>query len=175
MTAAVSESLDQDPMIRLCREQDLGRLTEIYNQAVLDGGSTADLEPVSREARRDWLRVHRPDQGHPVMVVEVEGEVQAFGSLSSYYDRPGYAKTCELGYYVDRSARGRGLATALVRALIDAAKKSGMRMVVAVIFDDNPGTKGVLGHFGFQRFGLLPKGAADRYEVHDVSYWVLTL
>lgn len=170
-----SGSPGQAPVIRPCRDQDLDRVTEIYNQAVLDGGSTADIEPVSRDARRVWFLDHRPEQGHPVLVVQIDGVVQAFGSLSPYYDRPGYAATCELGYYVDRSARGRGLATVLVEALLDRAREAGMKKAVAIIFDDNVGTRAVLGHFGFACFGLLPQGASDRYGPHDVSYWVLSL
>ena len=42
------------PRIRLCRRGDLEAVTAIYNQAVMDGGSTADTAPVSLDQRLQW-------------------------------------------------------------------------------------------------------------------------
>lgn len=167
--------VDQAVAIRPCHVQDMVRITEIYNQAVLDGGATADTDPVNLADRTAWFQSHRCQEGHPILVAQVEGRVQAFGSLSTYYDRPGYELTAELGYYVDRSARRKGLASALVSALLGQARDYGLRLIVALIFDDNMGSKRVLEQFGFDQFGILPKGARDRYHLHDVSYWFLSL
>ena len=163
------------PRIRLCRRGDLEAVTAIYNQAVMDGGSTADTAPVSLDQRLEWLLAHDPDQGHPVLVLEQEGKVLAFGSLSAYYDRPGYQETCELSYYVNRGSRGRGLGALMVHSLLDRARQEGMRLAVATVFDDNTASKALLQRFGFSRFGLLPQAAWDRFVLHDVSYWSLSL
>ncbi|WP_052323206.1 GNAT family N-acetyltransferase [Bifidobacterium sp. 7101] len=163
------------PRIRLCRRGDLEAVTAIYNQAVMDGGSTADTAPVSLDQRLRWWLEHDPDQGHPVLVLEQEGRVLAFGSLSAYYDRPGYQETCELSYYVDRDSRGRGLGALMVHSLLERAQQVGMRLAVAIIFDDNSASKALLHRFGFSRFGLLSQAAWDRFALHDVSYWSLSL
>lgn len=168
-------SADQAMVIRPCHVQDMVRITEIYNQAVLDGGATADTDPVNLADRTAWFQSHQSEHGHPILVAQVGGMVQAFGSLSTYYDRPGYKFTAELGYYVDRSARCQGLASALVSALLGQAKDYGLQLIVALVFDDNMGSKRVLEQFGFDKFGILPKGARDRYHLHDVSYWFLSL
>ncbi|WP_445342761.1 GNAT family N-acetyltransferase [Bifidobacterium sp. ESL0827] len=163
------------PRIRLCRRGDLEAVTAIYNQAVMDGGSTADTAPVSLDQRLQWWLDHDPDQGHPVLVLEQEGKVLAFGSLSAYYDRPGYQETCELSYYVNRDSRGQGLGALMVHSLLERAQQVGMRLAVAIIFDDNSASKALLHRFGFSRFGFLPQAAWDRFALHDVSYWSLSL
>lgn len=163
------------PRIRFCRRGDLEAVTAIYNQAVMDGGSTADTAPVNLDQRLEWLLAHDPDHGHPALVLEQEDKVLAFGSLSAYYDRPGYQETCELSYYVDRDSRGRGLGALMFHSLLERAQQEGMRLAVAIIFDDNSASKALLHRFGFSCFGLLPQAAWDRFVLHDVSYWSLSL
>ena len=44
--------------MRTANQDDWARIIEIYNQAVLEGGKTADLEIVSVEQRKEWLNQH---------------------------------------------------------------------------------------------------------------------
>ena len=49
-------SAEHQPVtIRDARESDLKAITDIYNQAVVAGGSTADLVPRTLEQRRQWV------------------------------------------------------------------------------------------------------------------------
>lgn len=163
-------------VIRNAEDRDLPAITAIYNQAVVAGGSTADLHERTLEQRRVWVESHSPRQRYPVVVGEdVPGHVAAFASLSRYHPREGYDGVDELSYYVDEHARCRGYGTQLVQWLIDAARERGCRMVTALIFADNAGSVALMQHYGFQRFGLLPRACIDGKRYLDMSYWYLDL
>ena len=138
---------DMSYTIRAAVDADVPAIADIYNEAVIRGGASADLEPVSLESRRAWVDSHQPRAKYPVVVIKgPEGAVVGFGSLSKFHQRAGYDGIAELSYYIAGDHQRQGLGTALMR------------------------------RFGFIRFGLLPAavGALDG-KLHDMSYWVKAL
>lgn len=61
----------------------------------------------------------------------------------------------ELGYWIARTAWGRGYATEAARALIAAARALGHRRLVAGHFVDNPASGRVLAKLGFASTGAI--------------------
>lgn len=170
-------SAEHQPVtIRDARESDLQAITDIYNQAVVAGGSTADLVPRTLEQRRQWVDSHQPRDRYPVVVLEdASGRVVAFGSLSKFHPREAYDGVVELSYYVDERARHRRYGTAMVAWLLDAARTRGYRIVTALIFASNAGSIALMNHFGFERYGFLPRACFDGTRYLDMSYWWLPL
>ncbi|MCH9275492.1 GNAT family N-acetyltransferase [Bifidobacterium amazonense] len=166
-------------VIRPAEDRDLTAITDIYNEAVIRGGASADLEPVSLDARRAWVDSHEPRAKYPVVVIDVidettgERTTAGFGSLSKFHTRAGYDGVTELSYYIAGRYHGRGLGTAMVRWLLDAAVERGFRHAAAIIYADNAGSVALMRKFGFTRFGLLPAAVttAGSDEPHDMSYW----
>ncbi|WP_163229278.1 GNAT family N-acetyltransferase [Bifidobacterium aerophilum] len=169
--------------IRPAEERDVRAITDIYNEAVIRGGSSADLEPVSLDARRAWVDSHQPRATYPVVVIDVtdpatgERETAGFGSLSKFHQRAGYDGITELSYYIARRFHRQGLGTEMVRWLLDAAVERGFRHATTIIYADNAGSVALMRAFGFTRFGLLPAAVATAGDdtLHDMSYWVKTL
>lgn len=162
--------------IRDATDADLRAITDIYNAAVLERMSSADIEPRTLEQRRAWVDSHEPRSLYPVVVVQnADGEVVAFGSLSRYHERAGYDGVVELSYYVAAPARRRGVGTLLVSWLLDAARERGMRMATTLIFSDNAGSIALMRRFGFTLFGELPDAVHLPGINHDMSYWYLPL
>ena len=164
-------------VIRPAVEADLPAITDIYNEAVVRGGSSAELEPVSLEARRAWVDAHEPRDRYPVVVIDVETDAgewrtAGFGSLSKFHQRAGYDGVTELSYYIAASCHGRGLGTAMVAWLMDAAVERAFTHAAAIIYADNAGSNALMRRFGFTRFGLLP-GAVTSGDgrLHDMGYW----
>lgn len=158
--------------IRNAEPTDIQSITDIYNEAVLAGGATADLEPRSLEQRTVWVESHSPRDRYPVVVVEsTQGEVIGFGSLSRFHPRQAYDGVVELSYYVASSARGQGVGTALVSWLMDTAGDLGYRMATALIFASNRGSLALMTHFGFIEYGMLPNACYDGKKFLDMSYW----
>src|SRR5436305_15142188 len=80
--------------IRDARESDLSAIVRIYNAAIVTRMSTAQLEPVTLESRRNWLKEHSPDR-HPFWVSETDGKVAGWLTLKSFLSRAGYRDTAE--------------------------------------------------------------------------------
>jgi phosphinothricin acetyltransferase len=141
--------------IRLARREDLDRIVEIYNSTIPSREVTADLEPVSVESRVPWFEAHQPVR-HPLWVVELDGRVIGWASLSAFYGRPAYDGTAELSIYLDASVRGRGLGQRLLNYALEACPALGIRTVLGFIFAHNPASLALFERNGFARWANLP-------------------
>lgn len=164
---------------RPATEADVQALTDIYNAAVIEGGSSADTTPRTVEQRRAWLESHR--EPYAVFVTEADGddgnrEVVGFSALSVFYDRAGYDGVTDLAYYIAPGWRGRGVGTFTLSSLLDEARQRHMRKACGIIFADNAGSVALMRRFGFTQFGLMPAAATDSTgTMRDMSYWYLDL
>lgn len=141
--------------LRHAREADLAAIVAIYNATIPGRQVTADLEPVSVESRRPWFAAHTPDR-HPLWVVEEDGQVVGWMSLSPFYGRPAYAATAELSIYLDPRVRGRGLGGALLDHVAGAAPGLGVRTLLGFIFAHNAPSLALFCARGFAEWGRLP-------------------
>ncbi|OZG57967.1 GNAT family acetyltransferase [Bifidobacterium tissieri] len=162
-------------VIRDAVDDDLSDITRIYNMAVVVGGSTADLTPRNLDQRREWVYSHNPRNQYPVVVIEVDGKVAGFASLSKYHARAGYSDITEFSYYVDKAYARQGLGTMLVDWLVKAATRIGFRIAVCVVFADNVGSTALMHKFGFERYGYLPAACCNGTRLLDVAYWYRNL
>lgn len=143
---------------RLATESDLPRIVEIYNTTIPSRMVTADTEPVTVEARRNWFREHTP-AFRPLWVVEENNEVVAWLSFSVFYGRPAYHRTAELSLYVDENYRRQGIGRELLRDAIQHAPMIGVDALLGFIFAHNTPSIELFLRFGFERWGYLPRVA----------------
>jgi L-amino acid N-acyltransferase YncA len=144
--------------IRDAVEADLRVIIDIYNAAVATRIATAQLEPVTFEERRDWIKEHSPDR-HPFWVLEIEGQVAAWLTIKPFIARCAYRGTAELSVYVDQKFRRRGVARALLEEAITRARSLHIHAMVGLIFGHNQPSLNLFGLLGFERWGFLPKVA----------------
>ena len=158
--------------IRLANENDLLQLLAIYNDEVEHGISTLDLHPRTLEERRVWLEEHNVEN-HP-LIVGVEGdEITGYASLSAYREKEAYRSTVELSVYVARAWRRRGVASALMRTILDMARcDPRTHLVVSVITSGNEASACLHDRFGFTFCGTIPEVGVkfDRYQSIDNYY-----
>jgi len=145
-------------MIRDARETDLESIVRIYNAAIPSRLATADTEPISVESRRPWLREH-DSRRHPLWVVERDGRVVGWLSVSAFYGRPAYASTAELSVYVDPALQRGGVASELVQRALDRAAALSLRTYLGFIFAHNARSLALFAKFGFERWAHLPRVA----------------
>jgi len=145
--------------IRDAATEDLPAIVGIYNSAVPTRVSTADTEPVAVEDRAAWFRAHDPSR-RPLWVMEDGGEIIGWLSLGDFYDgRPAYHATAEVGVYVSRERRGKGLGRRLIEEAISRAPGLGIKTLTAGIFAHNEASVALFEGFGFERWASFPKVA----------------
>ena len=156
-------------MIRNATPDDLGAITDIYNEAILEGGFSGYLEPLAVENRRAWLLAH-PDP-FAVLVTTVDGAVVGYVALSPYRGgRGAFRETCEISYYFASQHRGRGLGKEAIRYAIEQARHAGFRIMVAMILASNQRSVDMLLRFGFAVSGRIPNGAKINGSYVDHLY-----
>jgi L-amino acid N-acyltransferase YncA len=141
--------------VRDAREVDLPAIIKIYNAAIRTRVSTAQLETVTLEGRRNWLKDHSPDR-HPFWVLEREGQVAGWLTLKTFLPRSAYRDTAEVSVYVDENFRRHGVGRALLSEAIVRAPEFGIAAMVGLIFSHNQPSLRLFAQLGFEKWGLLP-------------------
>ncbi len=153
--------------IRYATHQDLPDIVAIYNASIAGRMATADTQPVTVAARETWFRDHDPER-RPLLVAEDARGIAGWLSVRSFYGRPAYHATVELGYYVAPDRRGQGVGRLLLGEALSRAPGLGVRTLLAFVFVHNAPSVGLLEAFGFARWGLLPAVAEMDGREYDV-------
>lgn len=159
------------PSLRPAVDADQEAIRAIYNDAVRC--STAIYTEVERtpDAQRAWFAGKRAG-GWPVSVAtDAAGAVLGFASYGPFRPFPGYAPTVENSLYVAEAARGRGVASALLAALLRQARAAGLHAMVAGIDGANHASFRLHEKFGFTEVGRLPQVAVKFGRRLDLVFY----
>lgn len=157
--------------IRSATLQDLGAITEIYNDAILKTVATFDTEPKTDGEQRSWFEGH--GTRYPILVAEEDNRIVGWASLSQWSDRCAYSDTAEASLYVREGYRGRGIGRKLMEAIIKAGGKSGLHTLIGRIADGNDASIHLTESAGFKHIGVMKEVGRkfDRLlDVHLVQY-----
>ncbi|WP_419728731.1 N-acetyltransferase family protein [Lichenicola sp.] len=143
-------------MIRDAGPADLPRILEITNDAILHGTALWTITPATMETRGAWMR-ERQSAGLPVLVAELDGAVQGFGSYGSFRPHDGFVHTVEHSIYIDPTAQRRGLGNAMLTSLIAHATAAGNHAMIGGIASENTGSILLHERHGFTRAATLPQ------------------
>jgi phosphinothricin acetyltransferase len=136
--------------VRAAGRHDAGAITAIYNQGIAEREATFETRPREPREIEAWL-----EQGLPFLVAEDgDGRVVGWARVSAYSDRCVYEGVGEYGVYVDASARGRGVATRLLRDLGAEAERRGMYKLTSRIFTTNAASLALARACGFAEVGV---------------------
>lgn len=122
-------------------------------------GGEAGLPPVGPDELLAFMRAQLPAlraQGllAPYVIADVDATV--LGGLTLHHLDP-MRDAIEVGYWLFREARGRGVATRSVGALVDHAFDNGLCRVEAHVRVGNGASERVLERLGFEREGVRRK------------------
>ncbi len=143
--------------IRLAVEVDLTAIVEIYNAAIITRLSTADLEPISVESRRDWFNAH--SDRYPVWVITNKDQIIGWLSLQMFYGRIAYHKTAEVSIYIAPTYQGQGFGKKLLSHAIATCPSLNIHKLVGFVFAHNAASCHLFHSFGFEQWGFLPEVA----------------
>lgn len=152
----MASSSDTPPyFFRPAREADLPALTAIYNAAVAGSDFTGHFAPLTVDDRRPWWQSHLAPR-YPILVAEdtADQTVLGYASLTAWSEGfPVYARTAESSLYLAPIAQGRGLGTALMRALLDAARQLEFHVVLSRIWAKNAASLAMCRKCGYEEVG----------------------
>lgn len=141
-------------MIRDVRLSDAAAIATIYAHHVRTGTATFDLEPLSvAETEAKIARIL--SQKSAFLVSEIDGAVAGYAYATPFRDRPAYSMTCEDSIYIHPDHIGKGVGSALLAALIDAAEAAGFRQMMAVAGGGEPASVALHAKLGFEHRGTM--------------------
>lgn len=147
-----------DATIRPAAPDDLAAVVGIYNATIPGRTATAQLEPVTVQARRPWFAAHTPDR-RPMWVAEAGDQVVAWVGLSDFHPRAAYAATAQISIYTSEAVRGQGLGGRLLDHAITGSPKVGVTALIGLVFAHNAPSLALFGSRGFERWGHMPRVA----------------
>lgn len=137
---------------------DIPAIRAIYAHHVKHGLASFEEEPPPPEEMRARFEAV-VGAGKPYLVaVDAQGRILGYGYASAYRARSAYRYTLENSIYIDAGARGRGVGTALLDALIARCRKGPWRQMLAIIGDSaNAASIGLHRKAGFREVGVLQR------------------
>ena len=145
---------------------DLPAIKEIYDHYILSTTATFHEAPVPVDGLPAYVPVGDPR--HPSLVVRSGGAVVGFCACSPYKRRSAYDRTAELSVYLRPGWTGRGLGTAALARLEDAAAAAGLRVLIGTVCAENDAGIELMERSGYARCGCL-RGVGEKFgRVLDV-------
>lgn len=133
-----------EPLLSEHAEQVLG----IYQAGIDEGDATFETRAPAWAAF-DASRL----PGHRFVALDDEGRVLGWVAASAVSDRCAYAGVVEHSVYVHPEARGRGVARALLDALIASTEQAGIWTIQSGIFPENTASLALHARAGFRVIG----------------------
>ena len=143
-----------DVTIRPARVGDAQAVCDIYAFHVAHSTATFDTTAPDVAAWAEKIAAVTA-RGWPFLVAERGGVVAGYCYATQFRDRAAYARTCEDSIYVADAARGSGVGSALLVALIAAARGCGFEQMIAVIGGGEPASVALHGKCGFVHAGRM--------------------
>ena len=166
-------TIPMEPRVRTALPTDVRAINAIYNHYVQTSTCTWHLTEETEEGRAAWLRNRGP--AHPALVIELEGKVVGWGSLSTYNSRQGWSETVEDSVFIDQAQHGKGLGKLMLQELLRRAEGIGHSSVIARISGEQTPSLRLHASLGFEQAGLL-RGVGHKFgQKLDCVYMLKTL
>ncbi len=162
------------PLIRIATLADLEPTLEIYNHAVLHTTASYDYDPRSLLEHQRWY-ADKLEHGFPLLVAEQGGQVVGFATYSGFRAKIGYQYTLEHSVYVHPEFQGRGVGSALMPPLLEAAWARGAHVLMAGIDSSNAGSIAFHRRYGFVEVATLREVGFKFGRWLDLTFMQLTL
>ncbi|MFF9482035.1 GNAT family N-acetyltransferase [Streptomyces sp. NPDC014733] len=139
------------------------QVLEIYRAGIDEGDATFETRVP------DWETFDAAKlTGHRFVAVDAQAAVLGWVAAAKVSDRRAYAGVVEHSVYVHPRARGQGIATALLEALITSTEAAGIWTVQSGIFPENTASLALHERAGFRVLGTRERIGQHRGRWRDV-------
>ncbi len=160
--------------IRPAAAGDAAAIAAIYGHYIAHTIITFELEPVGIEAMRDRIAAVQA-QGLPWLVAEDGDGIAGYAYAGPWRARAAYRHSVETSVYLAPAATGRGIGSALYRALIDALHGGGVHAAIGGIALPNAASVRLHERLGFVQVAHFRQVGRKFDRWIDVGYWQLLL
>ena len=150
---------------------DLEAISGIYDHYVRTTAISFDLEPPTTEWRREWFARFDDRGRHRLLVARDNEEAIAYAASVPYRPRAAYAPSVETSVYVAPSHLGRGVGSALYRALLSELERQDVHRAYAGIAMPNPASVRLHERCGFRQAGYFTEQGRKFGRYWDVAWF----
>jgi phosphinothricin acetyltransferase len=129
-------------------EQHAAAVLDIFQAGIDTGHATFETTAPDWPT---WHAAHLPD--HRLVALDDGGRVLGWVAVAPVSSRRVYAGVVEHGVYVASDARGRGVGTTLLDALVAATEQAGIWTLHSGIFPENTASRALHRRAGFREIG----------------------
>ena len=149
-------------------------ILEILNEAIVNSTALYDYKPRAPDAMVGWFKAKEAGR-FPVIGAVEGGELAGFASYGTFRAWPAYKYTVEHSVYVHRDHRGKGIGTALMKRLIDAAREQDHHVMVGGIDAANATSIAMHEKLGFIHAGTVRHAGYKFGRWLDLAFYQLLL
>ena len=165
--------MNDDLIIRPASPADLASINAIFNHYVAHSTCVWTTAPCSEAERVAWYQEHGASM--PVLVAQSGGRVLGWGALGSFRTAYTLAGTLEDSVYVHPNFHRQGIGSRLLTELILAARRNGLRSILANISADQAPSIRLHEKFGFEKVAHLRQVGQKFSQRFDAVYLQLLL
>ena len=143
-----------DVTIRAATDNDLPRLTDIYNHYIDGSHVSFDVDLWTLERRQEWFAKYAPTGRHRVLVLETADGVVGAAWSSPFRPKAAYDTSVETTIVLDPAVIGRGLGKRLLTALLDELATEDVHRAYAIIALPNDASIALHHRLGYRTVGV---------------------
>ncbi len=162
-------------LVQCTREQHGGTILRLLNDAIANSTALYEYRPRSLQSMDAWFD-GKAEGGYPVLgMQDASGTLLGFASYGNFRPHPAYKYTVEHSVYVDAAFRRKGVAAALMQALIDTARRQDYHVMVGGIDAGNTASIGLHEKLGFTHAGTVRHVGFKFGRWLDLAFYQLIL
>jgi L-amino acid N-acyltransferase YncA len=147
---------------------------DIYNDAIVNTTALYEYETRALDSMAPWFK-DKESGRYPVIGVEDDGTLLGFATYGMWRTKRAYKYTVEHSLYVHRDHRGKGIGDALLKVIVEAAKRQSYHIMVGGIDAENTASIKLHLKHGFVHSGTVTQSGFKFGRWLDVAFYQLTL
>jgi phosphinothricin acetyltransferase len=155
----------------LCDRSHSPQILAILNEAIANSTALWDYRPRTLAMMEPWFDAKEKGSFPVLGFVDEHDQLLAFGTYGTFRAWPAYKYTVEHSLYVESSARGRGLGTQMLEALVKLAEQQGYHNLIGGIATENAASIKTHLKCGFEPCGTIRQCGFKFGRWIDLSFY----
>ena len=150
-------------------------IRDILNEAIVNSTASYDYKPRTADSMQRWFDVKQAGSFPILGVVDAAEQLLGFASYGAFRAWPAYKYSIEHSVYVHDQHRRKGVARALMKALISAATQQQYHIMIGGIDCANTGSIALHEQLGFFHAGTIKQAGFKFGRWLDLAFYQLLL